>query len=102
MFMDAIKELIRPELLILIPVLYFIGIAIKNTKAIADNYIPLLLGVIGIVLATIYVIATTPMDSSANVLQMLFVGVTQGVLCSGCCVYVNQIIKQNQKGDDDT
>lgn len=97
--MEAIKEFICPELLILIPVLYFIGVGFKKSATIPDKYIPILLGVIGIVLATVYTAASTPPSNVAEVLQMVFAGITQGVLCSGCSVYVNQIVKQTGKGE---
>ena len=97
--MEIIKELIRPELLVLIPVLYFIGIGIKKSATIADKLIPVLLGVVGIALATIYVAATTPPASGADFLNTAFAGVTQGVLCAGCSVYVNQIVKQTGKDE---
>lgn len=100
MSFETIQELIRPELLILIPVLYFIGVAIKKSATIADKFIPMLLGVIGIVLASIYVVATTPPANAADVFQALFAGITQGVLCAGFSVYVNQLIKQTGKDED--
>ncbi len=53
MDIEMLKEFIKPELLILIPVLYFIATAIKNTLLIKDKYIPLVLGLLGIVLAVI-------------------------------------------------
>ena len=40
---EAFKEFIKPELLILIPVLYLIGIGMKKSE-IKDKFIPLLLG----------------------------------------------------------
>lgn len=97
--MDAIKELICPELLILIPVLYFIGIAIKKSVLVSDKYIPSFLGIAGIVLATLYTTASAPPTGGYDLLQSLFVGITQGVLCSGCSVYVNQLLKQSGKDE---
>ena len=52
-------EYIKPELLILIPVLYIIGMAAKKTSLIANKLIPLIVGTIGILLSVIYVLATT-------------------------------------------
>lgn len=89
--MDVIQELIRPELLVLIPVLYWIGAGLKRAEAFANRWIPLTLGVIGMVLASIYVAATNP---SYSILLTVFTGVTQGVLCAAGSVYVNQIVKQ--------
>lgn len=88
---DNVEEYIKPELLVLIPVLYFVGAIIKKTSYVSDKHIPLIVGIFGIVLATIYVLATS---SSENYLQGLFVGITQGVLCAGCSVYANQVVKQ--------
>lgn len=98
MFENA-EEYIKPELLILIPVLYFIGAMLKKSKTISDNHIPLIIGVLGVILATIYVMATT---SPQSYLEAVFVGITQGILCSGCSVYANQIVKQEtqRKSED--
>ena len=52
-------EYIKPELLILIPVLYVIGMAVKKTALIADKLIPLVVGAIGILLSVIYVLANS-------------------------------------------
>ena len=97
--MDAIMEFISPELVVLIPVLYFIGLGIKNSSAVADKLIPLILGCVGIVLAVLYTFATTPVAGFTEALQAAFVSITQGVLCAGCSVYVNQLIKQNGKDE---
>ena len=56
-------EYIKPELLILIPVLYIIGMAAKKTSLIANKLIPLIVGTIGILLSVIYVLATTTLGS---------------------------------------
>lgn len=98
--MEMIKELIRPELMILIPVLYFIGLGLKKSSYFADKHIPVLLGVTSIVLATIYIAATTPPASAVEFLNTLFAGITQGVLCAGCSVYANQLVKQTRKDDE--
>lgn len=95
---DVIKELIRPELLVLIPVLYFIGMGIKKSETISDKYIPLLLGAFGIFLSVLYVFTTA---TYGEILQTLFVGITQGILCAGCSVYINQLLKQNGKDDSE-
>ena len=56
-------EYIKPELLILVPVLYVIGMAIKKTSLIADKLIPLTVGAAGILLSIIYVLATSDLGS---------------------------------------
>lgn len=90
------NEFIKPELLILIPVLYLIGEAIKKS-AIDNRHIPLILGLIGILFAGIYIFASEPISGAQSVATALFTAFTQGVLCAGASVYANQIIKQETK-----
>lgn len=90
------QEFIRPELLILIPVLYFIGMAIKKS-AINDTLIPLILGIVGILLSGIYVFATDEMNGTQAVATAIFTAITQGILVAAASVYTNQIIKQAGK-----
>lgn len=92
------QEFIKPELLILIPVLYFIGAGIKKS-AITDALIPFILGVVGIILAGIYVFATDEIKGTQAVLTAIFTAITQGVLCAAGSVYTNQLIKQSKKID---
>lgn len=93
------QEFIKPELLILIPVLYFIGIAIKKSK-IKDNLIPFILGVVGVLLAGIYLFASTEIIGTQAVATAIFTAITQGVLIAAASVYTNQIIKQAQKDEE--
>ena len=86
------QEYIKPELLILVPVLYLIGSMIKHTEKIKDKFIPAILGAIGVVLSAIYVIATEGFS-----LMSVFISITQGVLVTGVAVYVNQLIKQTSE-----
>ena len=95
---EILKEFVKPELLILIPVLYLIGAGLKNSK-FKDNFIPVILGVVGILLSTIYVFATGEISGSKDVLMGIFISLTQGILVAGCSVYFNQIYKQLKKGD---
>ena len=92
------EEFIKPELLILIPVLYVVGIALKKSK-ISDTLIPLVLGGIAIVLSAAWVIATSDISTLKDVAYALFISVTQGVLSAGTSVYVNQLYVQSKKKD---
>ena len=96
---NYIKEYIKPELLILAIVLYFLGVAIKNTEVIKDKYIPLVLGLVGIIFSAIYVVATSTIASYQDVLTIIFTSIVQGILVAGASVYVNQLIKQSNKGE---
>lgn len=93
-----LKEFIKPELLILIPVLYVVGIGLKKSK-LSDTLIPLILGGIAIVLSAAWVIATSDISTLKDVAYALFVSVTQGVLSAGASVYVNQLYIQSKKKD---
>lgn len=95
---DVLNELIRPELLVLIPVLYLIGFALKKSS-LKDKHIPWMLGVFGIVLSTIYLVSSSDVFGWRNVLAVLFAGITQGILVAGASVYVNQLVKQS-KGNE--
>lgn len=93
---EMLKEMVKPELLVLVPVLYLIGIALKKS-AVQDRHIPWLLGVCGICLSVAYLAAVTPLGGWKDVLLLVFTGVTQGVLAAGASVYVNQVVKQAGK-----
>lgn len=92
-----LTDYIKPELLILVPVLYCVGLAFKKSAVVADKFIPLLLGACGVVLSVLYVLSTSDVTGWQAALSGVFVALTQGVLCAGASVYVNQVIKQGRK-----
>lgn len=94
---ELVKEFIKPELIVLIPVLYIIGLGFKKTTLLKDKYIPLVLGLISIILTGLYIFATTDMTGSKEIVMAIFTALTQGVLIAGASVYANQIYKQLQK-----
>lgn len=95
--MDQILNYVKPELLVVAVVLYFTGFALKKAETIKDKYIPLILGVLGIVVCGIYVVATSSVKTGQEVAMAIFTAVTQGVLVAGLSNYVNQIAKQLSK-----
>lgn len=90
------QEFIKPELLVLIPVLYFIGVAIKKSK-LNDTLIPFILGVVAVLLSGLYIFATEEIKGSQAIATAIFTALTQGILIAAASVYTNQIIKQSQK-----
>ena len=92
------QEYMKTELLILIPVLYFIGIGLKKSK-LANKWIPITLGLIGVLLSSIWVIGTTDISGFKEASLAIFTAVTQGILAAGASVYVNQIYTQARKSD---
>lgn len=99
--MENIMQFIKPELLVLIPALYFIGWMLKKSQAFADKYIPITLGLIGIALCALWVAGTSTMDTPQAVLLAVFTAIVQGVIVAGLSVYANQIYKQLSKADDE-
>lgn len=94
---QVIQNYIKPELLVVAIVLYFIGIGIKNTEKISDKYIPIILGVLGVIISAIYIVATSVFNGYQSVLMAIFTAIVQGIMVAGLSVYANQIIKQSQK-----
>ena len=66
-----LNDYIRPELLVLVPVLYLVGMGAKKSRRIDDRNIPALLGLVGIVLATV-VATAAGFDQLALVGDQLF------------------------------
>ena len=97
--LEMLKEFICPELVVLIPVLYLIGIGLKKTEFVRDKHIPLWLGIVAVGLSALYIGATSEFASSSDIFSAIFAAVTQGVLCAGASVYVNQLIKQEGKDE---
>ena len=85
-------EFVKPELAILIAVLYGLGKIIKNTETIKDKHIPLILTVVGVALSSLYVIG-----SEGLTYMSVFTGIVQGIICTSGAVYGNQLIKQTSK-----
>lgn len=94
------EDYIKPELLVLIPVLYLVGVAIKKSN-LNDRWIPIVLGAAGVVLAGLYIFATTDMSGGKDAVMAVFVALTQGILTAGASVYANQIYKQIAKGGEE-
>lgn len=90
------QEYIKTELLILVPVLYFIGIGLKRSN-LADKWIPLILGTISVVLSSVWVISSCDLGNMQEGAYALFTAFTQGVLIAGASVYANQLYVQSKK-----
>lgn len=85
-------QFIKPELLVLIPVLWLIGTALSGTPKVGNWMIPYILGIVGILLSLLYVFST-----ECICILSVFTAVTQGVLIAGASVYGHQLIKQSAK-----
>ncbi len=94
--MNDWSQFVRPELLVLIPVLYLLGKGLKKS-AVKDKWIPFVLGGFGILLSVLYVLANQEISSGKQVAEGIFTAVTQGILLAGGSVYFDQMIKQAKK-----
>lgn len=95
--MEQIMNYVKPELIVVAVVLYFVGSGLKKAQAIPDKYIPIILGATGIVICAVWVVATCPLNTGQNIAMAIFTAIVQGILVAGLSTYVNQIIKQAQK-----
>lgn len=92
-----LEQYILPEITIIIPVLIIIGMMLKKTTYIQDWTIPIILAVVGILLAVVTIGAKdgyTP--------ENIVTGVIQGILATGMAVYVHQLSIQTgrKRGQD--
>ncbi len=80
--MENLLNLIVEEALVMIPVLLFLGWVIKRTESIVDNWIPLILWIIGT--------AFTPLLLGGFTSE----NIVQGTLVTAGAVFANQLYKQ--------
>ncbi|MGN1165058.1 MAG: phage holin family protein [Lachnospiraceae bacterium] len=95
--MEQIMNYVKPELVVVAIVLYFIGVWLKQAAFIKDKYIPLVLGIAGIFVCGIWVMATASFATAQDIALAVFTAIVQGILVAGLSTYVNQIIKQLNK-----
>lgn len=92
-----IMDYIKPGLIVVAIILYFIGIWLKQSTLLPDKFIPLVVGFMGIVICGIWVVATSTFITGQDIALGVFTAIVQGILVAGLSTYVNQIIKQINK-----
>lgn len=97
--MSMIVEYVKPELVVVAFVLYYIGTFVKQTESIKDKYIPCILGVLGVVFCLIWVLGNSNIGNYQDALNGAFTAVVQGVLIAGLSTYGDQLIKQHKKDE---
>lgn len=80
--------------MVLIPFLYLIGMGLKNFPSISNKWIPVILGIVGIVMAMMYELTVREFC-----LEAVYTAILQGIFCAGCAVYANQLLKQVKKDE---
>lgn len=93
---ELIYKFIKPDLLILVPVLFLIGNGLKKSN-IKDNKIPIIIGIFGILFSSIWIFSTTDMAGIKEVLMAVFAGFSQGILIAGGSVFFKQLDIQSKK-----
>lgn len=83
-----IMDYVKPELLVVALVLYFVESWMLQSALVKNKYIPLLSGGFGIIICTIYVISVCECAGIKGVAAAAFTAITQGVLVTGLSTYV--------------
>ena len=97
--MEQIMNYVKPELIVVAIALYFLGLWLKQAAFLKDKFIPLVLGIVGIFVCGIWVIATATFATGQDIALAIFTAVVQGILVAGLSTYVNQFIKQLGKDE---
>lgn len=83
---------VKPELAVLIPALYGLGLILKHTEKVKDNFIPVILTAVSLVLSCLYVLSVEGVTATS-----IFTALIQGVIGAAGAVYSNQLYKQTTK-----
>ena len=86
-------QFIKPELLVLIPVLNMVGTMIKASH-INNKYIPCILGLFGVAFCIMYEMIQ---GNDKQLLSLIFDNLIQGILIASVSVYGHQMYCQNKK-----
>lgn len=90
-FLGLINQYTRTELIVLVPVLYFISKMVASSK-INTRAVPLIVMLTSITLSTLYVFSSMTVDSLHTILWAAFGSITQGVLFAGITLYSGILI----------
>lgn len=88
-----IMDYVKPELLVVAFVLYFIETWLRKSVLVKNRFIPLINGAIGIAICSVYVISVCQCDSIKGLAAAAFTAFTQGVLVAGLSTYVRLLGK---------
>jgi hypothetical protein len=83
-------DYIMPELLIGIPFLVGVGKFIKSVTSADNRWIPLILGIVGVVFAPALILVFGVIENGA---QAVFMGIVQGVIIAAVAVFGHTVFK---------
>lgn len=93
--MDMIEQYIGANYAIIVAVLYVIGIVLKKTPRIPNNFIPFIITTLGMGFAILSALSRS--SEYANMAALLYDSIVQGILCAGMSVYIYEVVKQSKK-----
>jgi len=73
-----INDFIKVELMIVIPVLIYLGSVLRQSEYIENKHIPIALTIVSIVVCGLYLGATMNISNSKEIAMFLFSAITQG------------------------
>lgn len=89
---EMLFNYIKPELLILVVILWYVGTKIKASKKIEDWAIPFILMAISVIFALSYVLIVSGLNPMA-----MWVGIMQGLAIAVLEGYLYQVYKQSTR-----
>lgn len=95
--MDMLTNYIKPELLSVAVVLYFLTNWLNHSQMIKKRLIPLINAGISIIICGIYVAATCYCEDVQGVAAAIFTVITQGVMVAGLSSYIHHKVKRNKE-----
>ncbi len=87
-----IMSFVTSDMVFLIPVMFVIGIVLKKVKVVPNEWIPIILIIIAMIMTTAFMEVWNDPSPKAWV-----VALTQGILIAGAAVLTDQVPKQLMK-----
>lgn len=93
-------DYIKPELLVVSVVLFFMDKAIKQSGLVDLKYIPFINGIAGILICGIYVASACACSTRNELALGVFTAITQGVLVAGITTRASQYKKIEKQKEE--
>lgn len=95
MDISVLRELIKPELLILVPFCWVVGKFIRQGKMFENKIIPSILWSIGVIFSFLYLMFMVKSDY--DLVQTIISSIVNGSFISAIAVFGNEQLKQFKK-----
>ena len=89
--LDIFNQYARSELMVLVPVLFFLNKMIGQSK-ISNQWIPAICTGVSILLCGFHIFGYSPVVTFGQVMMALFATVTQGILYAGATMFFNLVV----------